>query len=250
MATLTGTELAGRDVVVAGGTGNVGYFLVDGFVRAGARAIVPSRSPQKLERLRARLGPDTSERVVGIDGDIGTPEGAAEVQAQIREAAPHLWAAASAVTSWHQVPSMYQAGFADFKHVIETGLFAHYLAAQTLLPLLAEDGAYTTINGPAGFMGPPPPGGGAMAVTAAAQAKLMQAFGVETGGRPRVNDVIMVAFLGPGGTRQGSPLAGEEVGDFVAALSSPAGAAVHNQTITLRDPAQVQAALAGSCPQQ
>lgn len=248
MGLLTGQELAGRDVVVAGGTGNVGYFLVDGFLRAGARVIVPSRSGQKLERLQARLDPRSGDRLVGLVGDIGTPDGAVELQGQIRDVTDNLYAAVAAVVSWHQTASMVRSGFGDFARVIETGLFAQYLAAETLLPLLAEDGAYTTINGPIGFLGAPPPGLGPMAVVSVAQAKLIQAFAVETGGHPRVNDVVMMAFLGPSGTRPGSGLAGEQVGDFVALLSSPAAADVHGRAISLRDPRQVQAAFDGTFP--
>ncbi|WP_431904302.1 hypothetical protein [Nonomuraea sp. bgisy101] len=56
----------------------------------------------------------------------------------------------------------------------------------------------------------------------------------------------MMAFIGPNGTRPGSPLSGEQVGDHVSALSSAAGHAVHDQTLHLRDPRQVDAALAGT----
>ena len=37
---------------------------------------------------------------------------------------------------------------------------------------------------------------------------------IETGGRPRVNDLIMHAFIGPAGTRPGPRLNGEQVADF------------------------------------
>ncbi|PUB27676.1 NAD(P)-dependent dehydrogenase (short-subunit alcohol dehydrogenase family) [Promicromonospora sp. AC04] len=246
MLTLTGEELAGRDTLVVGGTGNVGTFLVDAFLRAGARVIVPSRSPEKLERLRHRLGPKKAEHLVELTGNIGTPEGAADVQQQLRDLTDDLYAAAAAPASWHQTSSMFRAGFADFQNVIETRLYPHYLAAEAVLPLLNQEGSYTTINGPAGFGRAPMPGTGSIAVVAAAQAKLIEAFAVETGGRPRVNDVIMMAFLGPQGTRPGSPLTGEQVGDFVASLASSADQGVHQQTIYLHEPRQVEDALAGT----
>lgn len=245
MTTLTGQELAGRDVAVIGGTGNVGFFLVDGFLRAGARVIVPSRDPSKLDRLMSRIGQARTRQVVPLVGDIGTPEGAAALHAQIADITGRLAATASAPASWHQTTSMLRAGFADFKQVIETRLYPHYLAAETFLPLLDRDGAYTTINGPAGRIQPPPPGLGAIATVAAAQAKLIEAIGAETGGHPRVNDVVMMAFLGPDGTRPGSPLAGEQVADFIVALSTDRASGVHGRSIDLRDPRQVADALAG-----
>ena len=243
--TLTGTELAGRDTVVVGGTGNVGAYLVDGFLRAGARVLVPSRSQDKVDRLLARLGPQKASRVLALIGDIGSADGAAALQAQTREITSGLHAVAAAPAGWHQTPSMLRAGFGDFKAVIEGSLYPHYLAAQTFLPLLEPGGSYTSINGPVGFMGPPRPGVGPMAVVSVAQNKLIQAFAMETGGNPRVNDLIMMAFIGPDGTRAGSPITGEQVGDYVSALASPAGGTVHNQTLHLRDPRQVAAALTG-----
>ncbi len=245
MTTLNGTELKGRDALVVGGTGNVGYFLVEGFLRAGARVVVPSRSQPNLDRLQSRLGAAAAERLVPILGDIGTADGAAQIQSQVRELTEELFAVVAAPASWHQTASMLQAGFADFKNVIETRLYPHYLAAEALLPLIVTGGSYTTINGPAGFLSPPPPGIGAIAVAAAAQNKLIEAFAAETAGQPRVNDVVMKAFLGPHGTRPGSPLTGEQVADYIVALAAT-GTDVHNRTIHLRDPRQVDAALSGS----
>ncbi|GAA4736808.1 SDR family NAD(P)-dependent oxidoreductase [Phytohabitans rumicis] len=245
MTTLNGTELKAHDTLVVGGTGNVGYFLVDGFLRAGARVLVPSRSQANLDRLRSRLGPAAAQRLVPVLGDIGTADGAARIQARVGELTGELYAVAAAPASWHQTASMLQAGFADFKHVIETRLYPHYLAAEALLPLIATAGSYTTINGPAGFISPPPPGIGAIAVAAAAQNKLIEAIAAETAGRPRVNDVVMKAFLGPRGTRPGSPLTGEQVGDYLAALAAN-GTGVHNRTLQLHDPRQVDQALSGT----
>lgn len=246
MSTLTGTEFAGRDTLVVGGTGNVGFFLVDAFARAGARVLVTSRSQAKIDHLKERLGAAKAANVVAVLGDVGTPDGARALQGAVQQLTDDLAAVAAAPASWHQTRSMYQAGFEDFKNVIETRLYPHYLAAEAFLPLLSPDGSYTTINGPAGFVDAPQPGVGSISVAAAAQNKLIRAFAGETGGRPRVNDVVMTAFMGPQGTRPGSPLTGEEVGDFVVSLASTAGEGVHNRTLVLREPRQVEAALAGN----
>ena len=248
MTTLAGHELAGRDAVVVGGTGNVGSFLVDGFLRAGARVFVPSRRMANLDRLASRLGEGRTSRLIPLVGDIGTPDGAKSLQSEIAARTSGLTAVASAPASWHQTASMLRAGFAEFAHVIETRLYPHYLAAEALLPLMNPEGAYTAINGPAGSVRPPQPGMGAIATVAAAQAKLIEAIGAETGGRPRVNDVVMMAFLGPQGTRPGSPLTGEQVADFVVALSTERASGVHGRSIDLREARQIDAALAGQFP--
>lgn len=243
--TLTGNELAGRTALVVGGTGYVGAFLVDGFVRAGARVLVPSRSQAKLDRLVARLGREKATQLIPIIGDIGSSDGALMLRAAVESRVADLFAVAAAPAGWHQTTSMLEAGFADFKAVIENSLYPHYLAAEAFLPLLTADGSYTAINGPVGFIGAPQPGMGPMAVVSVAQDKLIHALAMETGGAPRVNDVVMRAFLGPNGTRPGSPITGEQVGDFVVALATARAAGVHNQTLHLDSPQQVQAALAG-----
>jgi len=248
MTTLNGNELEGRDTLVVGGTGNVGFFLVDGFLRAGARVLVTSRSTSKIERLKSRLGADKAARVVEVLGDIGTAEGAGLLAKQVADLTDGLTAVAAAPSSWHQNQSMIGAGFADFKHVIESSLYPHYLAAEAFLPHLEADGAYLTINGPAGFVHAPWPGTGSISVAAAAQGTLVQAFARETEGHPRVNDVVMYAYMGPNGTRTGSPLTGEQVGDFVAALASPLGQKIHGRTIHLRSTQQVEHALVGAFP--
>lgn len=82
-------------------------------------------------------------------------------------------------------------------------------------------------------------------MAAAAQSGLMRAIATEKAGRARVNEVVMHAFIGPHGTRRGSGLRGEEVGDYVASLASSTGPAVHGRTLQLERSAQVVAALAG-----
>lgn len=243
--TLDGTELEGMMTVVAGGTGNVGFFLVDAFLRAGAHVVVPTRSQSKYDRLLSRLPAAARAQVEAVLTDIGTPEGAAELARNLTARNEALAAVAAAPASWHQVQSMYQAGFADFRNVVESRLYPHFLTAEALLPLLRSDGAYVTINGPVGFTDAVPPGSGSIATVCVAQNKMILGFAGETGGRPRVNDIVMWAYLGPQGTRRGSDLAGEHVGDFVVGLVSGMGASIHGKTIHLRSLAQVTAALSG-----
>lgn len=54
-------SLADRTIVVAGGTGNVGTFVVEALLARDATVVVPSRSEEKLEGLRAHLRPRTGE---------------------------------------------------------------------------------------------------------------------------------------------------------------------------------------------
>jgi NAD(P)-dependent dehydrogenase (short-subunit alcohol dehydrogenase family) len=62
--------MEGMRVLVAGGTGNVGRYLVRGVLAAGATVIVPSRSREKLGELERRIGREHRERFVPLVGDI------------------------------------------------------------------------------------------------------------------------------------------------------------------------------------
>ncbi|WP_112134289.1 SDR family oxidoreductase [Glycomyces dulcitolivorans] len=241
-------QLAGATALVAGGTGNVGYFAVDALLRAGAEVLVPSRDPAKIERLRSRLAPDLESRLLGLRGDIGTAAGAREIAAQVRDAGG-LDAVVSTVTSWHQGPPVLAAGFDAFRSVIEAALYPHFTAAEALVPLLRPGGAYTTVNGPAGFVDQVGAQVGPIAAATAAQNRLVLAIADETGGDPRVNELVMWAYMGPNGTRPGSPLRGEAVGDVLAWLSSPAAKDVHGATVHLRQPDQAQRILDGQARQ-
>lgn len=238
-----------KNVVVVGGTGNVGAVLVAAFLRAGAKVFVPSRSVDKGESLRHRLSragvsENVMERLVVVPGDIGVEGGAQEVARRIQSMAGQIDAVVAAPSSWYQNSSMMEAGFGDFRRVMEGHLYPHFLSAEAFLPLLPEGAAYVAINGPAGFVEKPFPGTGSISTAAAAQSMMLRALAGEARGL-RVHEVVMHAYMGPDGARAASPLSGEEVGDYVVALVSDRGRDVHDRTLHLRRPGQVKAALRG-----
>ena len=239
--------LDGATALVAGGTGNVGFFAVDALLRAGADVLVPTRSNAKFDRLRSRLDPELRDRLIGLPGDIGTPEGAKEIaeQASARTFGG-LDAVVSTVASWHQGPPVLAGGYDAFREVIESTVYPHFVIAEALVPVLKSGGSYTTVNGPVGFTEAVHSSTGPIAAATAAQNRLVLAMADETGGDLRVNDMVMWAYLGPNGTRPGSPLQGEEVGAFLAWLAGPEAAQVHGRTIHLRTPDQVRRTLTGA----
>jgi len=82
---MTGTMpfdvLAGRTVVVAGGTGNVGRVLVRGLFEAGATVVVPSRSTDAERTLDIAAG---GRRTVLLPGNIGDETDAARLRDEIK----------------------------------------------------------------------------------------------------------------------------------------------------------------------
>ncbi|MEU9349128.1 SDR family oxidoreductase [Streptomyces sp. NPDC048278] len=239
-------DLDGVTALVVGGTGKVGFFAVDGLLRAGADVLVPVRDAVKFDRLRSRLAPCMLGRLVGIPGDLGTPEG---VEAVVEQAEARTFggldAVVSALATWHQGMPVLTGGFETFRSVVEATLYPHFLVAEFLVPSLKCGGSYTTISGSAGFANAVRARSGALAATTAARNRLTLAIADQTEGDPRVNDVVMWAYPDADGSCPGSSLKGREIGDFLAWLASREADGVHGRTIHLRTPGQVCRALNG-----
>ncbi len=76
-------SVAGKRVLVTGGSRGVGAMIADGLVRAGAEVIVVSRKADELRATADALA--TSGACEAIPGDLSTPEGVAAVADAVRE---------------------------------------------------------------------------------------------------------------------------------------------------------------------
>jgi NAD(P)-dependent dehydrogenase (short-subunit alcohol dehydrogenase family) len=203
----------------------------------GARVVVPSRTQEKLERLRAAVG-QHGEQLLTIQGDIGDERAAGPLLEQIASQVGHVDAAVATLGHFVAAPSVLAASTADLERVIEGYLLAHFVVARTLIPALSKrGGSYTFINGPLAFR-PMYPGTGLVSIVTAAQAMLarvtMQELATST---VRVNEVVLHTPFGWGdGDGRRGALPQEEVGRYVALLVSSRGSAVRGQTIQLDSP--------------
>lgn len=231
------TELTGMTAIVAGGTGSVGRVLVRAMLDGGARVVVPSRSEEKLERLRATVG-EHEKRLLAIEGDIGDERAAGRLLEQITAQVGHVDAAVATLGHFVAAPSVLAASTADLERVIEGYLLAHFVVARTLVPALSKrGGSYTFINGPLAFR-PMYPGTGLVSIVTAAQAMLARVTMQEMAtSAVRVNEVVLHTPFGwgDGDARKGA-VSQEEVGRYVALLASSRGSAVRGQTIELDSP--------------
>jgi NAD(P)-dependent dehydrogenase (short-subunit alcohol dehydrogenase family) len=73
--------VAGKRVVVTGGSRGIGLMIARGFVEEGAEVIVSSRNAETCEEVTAELGP----RCAAVPADLGTDEGAATLIAAVDE---------------------------------------------------------------------------------------------------------------------------------------------------------------------
>src|SRR5262245_6942245 len=100
------TSLTDTRILIAGGTGNVGRYLVAAVLAAGGTAIVPSRTAARFEALEREHAAHAG-RLVPLVGDITDPQASAGL---VDRAGPIHGAAASlSPGSFISAPSMLKA---------------------------------------------------------------------------------------------------------------------------------------------
>lgn len=225
-------NLIGKRVVVAGGTGKVGRYLVEAHLEAGATVYVSSRSEANLDALKGSLRPELRARLRGVIADLTDPEDAERV---LRLARP-LDGAVASLGRFQGAPSVLESPVERLDEVLDDYVRAHFRAAQSLIPAIRPgDGAYVMINGPMAF-GPMGPGGGLVSVATAAQAMLARVLMEEAAARSvRLNEVVLYSGFG-WGTEARNLISGEQIGRYVTYLLSERGRHVRGRSIHLRTP--------------
>ncbi|MFC6883260.1 MULTISPECIES: SDR family NAD(P)-dependent oxidoreductase [Actinomadura] len=146
--------LAGKRVLVTGGTRGIGRETVLAFARAGARVVACHRSPGEdadgLARELKALG--DGHRVVRADV-TDAAEVAALAQA-CREALGGLDVVVNNVGIDARSP-LHELTAAEFRRVLETNLTCGFTVIQAALPLLADGGSIVNIGAVAGYRGRP-----------------------------------------------------------------------------------------------
>src|SRR3954471_11152886 len=204
-------------VLVAGGAGAVGEGIVERFLAADWRVIVPSRSQARLDAQRDRLG--APENLSGIQADVGTAQGAMSLRNQLRAQGVRLNAVVASIGGWRSGPLLVDTPLEDWRSVLDGNLTSHLTLAQAFLPMLPPGSAYTIIVGDSAEA--PVRGAGPVSVAASAVLMLARSLALESAGKGvRVNALV----LGPVKTRRPSGrydwVTAEEVGDTCAWLSS------------------------------
>lgn len=213
--------VAGRVVVVAGGTGVVGGVVVRALLAGGAHVLVPTRRPVA----RADLEPHARLAVVGVRSwDEPVEVGAALAD---RDWTPD--AAVAALGGWWMGTPLLELAPAAWRVLVESHLTSHFLAARALVPLLAAasgpgagDPAYVALNGAAARQ--PMALSGPVSVAGAGQTMLLDVLRAE-GTAVRLHEVAVLAAVA-GDDRNLDPVATvrrDEVAQAVlAVLADPA----------------------------
>ncbi|HSP37135.1 MAG TPA: SDR family oxidoreductase [Frankiaceae bacterium] len=212
-----------QTVLVAGGAGAVGEGVVERFLAADWRVIVPSRSQARLDAQRDRL--NAPDKLTGVFADVGTSTGASALRDSLRAEGVQLNAVVASIGGWRSGPLLVDTPVDEFRSVLEGNLTSHLVLAQAFLPMLPSGGAYTMVVGDTAEA--PVRGAGPVSVAASAVLMLSRSLALESAGKGvRVNALV----LGPVNTRRSSGrydwVTAEEVGETALWLSSAAGRGV------------------------
>ncbi|MBC6460975.1 SDR family NAD(P)-dependent oxidoreductase [Actinomadura sp. HBU206391] len=184
-------DLSGRSYLVAGGAGVVGECVTQALLGRGATVAVPSRSPERLDRLRSFA---ETPRLHTVVGDVGDAAGVEEVRDRVTAAIGPLDGVIASLGAWWEGTPLTDVSLELWQRILHDNLTSHFLVARTFLPLLTRrpDGVYVALSGIAALR--PIPLSGPISVTDAAQTMLMRTFAAE------------LAELGePGGDRRSGP---------------------------------------------
>jgi len=227
------TRLQSKRFLIAGGTGDVGSGIVGVLLAQGAEVVVPARTAEKADRLRAEVGGD---RLVIIEGDVGTVEGAGRIAEQLTSP---LDGVVASLGGWWQGPPLTAVPAADWDAILAGNLTSHFAAARAFVPLLqARRGAYIQILGAAAEY--PVPGSSLVSITAAAVAMMGRLMAAEHAeGTVRFRQVMIASIVA---TRardviDASWVTAEDVGRVVADILTHPGQAAEVTRMELRQDA-------------
>jgi 3-oxoacyl-[acyl-carrier protein] reductase len=233
--------LAGKVALIIGGAGEVGEGVVRQFLTHGARVVVPSRDQYRLEQLREHLGRLCCDRLITYQGSCCTEEGGQDMRNKIEQDVGHLDIVVASIGGWWQGELLSQVPLRIWNHIMENSLTAHFVAAKTFLPMLAEleGSSYTLLNGGAALY--PIPTAGPISVSASAQLMLKNVLAAEYEERAvRINTLLVRTKVN---TRsQPKPkhhwITADEVGLYAVYLASPA-CDKHGETIIFSERGEI-----------
>lgn len=218
-ATSAAHPLAGRRVLVLGGTGGVGEGPVRAFLAAGAEVVVPSRSAEKARRFEELVGAPAPGRLTTLVAEAATFDEAEALAARLeREGGPIDHVVAS-IGGWWAGKPIWEIDEADWRRAFVDLATAHVAAIRAWLPRLTPRGSYSLVLG--GSATTPVPGSGIVSMEQAALLMMRAVLGEELQGQRRVYALV----LGPVMTRQrhsGRPdwITAREVGDVTVAIAT------------------------------
>jgi NAD(P)-dependent dehydrogenase (short-subunit alcohol dehydrogenase family) len=234
------TRLNDAMVVVAGGTGNVGSHVVRALLADGARVVVPSRSPEKLQDLvqyiASRVPAAALENLIALVGDVGEEADAQRVADQIVAELGVPTAVFASLGRFTPAPRLLESHAHTLQQVLRDYVTAHFATARAFLPHMRNaKSKYVFVNGPLAFEPWEHTASGLVSIATAGQHMLFRALAQELKAEsPQLIELVIYSFLRNRETQPGATVSGEDTGAFTADLVAGAVRASHGESIHLR----------------
>ena len=238
------SDLAGRHVLIPGGTGGVGEGAVRAYLAAGADVVVPTRSQERAGEFRALLGEAAAGRLHLVVHDYTTFAGAEALAATMEDRLGSVDDVVAPIGGWWAGKRLWEIDESDWQNAFTGLATAHMAVLRAALPRMKADGAYSVIVGASAFT--PVPASGLVSMEQAALLMMQHVLAAELGGDKRV----FVLQLGPVRTRI-TEASGASDPDWVSAdqigavaVAASAATSVAGQPIRLLTRAEADDALA------
>ncbi|MEM1109387.1 MAG: glucose 1-dehydrogenase [Planctomycetota bacterium] len=136
-------SLQGRTALVTGGGTGIGYAIAQCMLDAGANVCISGRRKEVIEEAAQQLG--GTDRVVGVVGDVKTPEGRAEMIAGATEAfGQPITALVNNAGQLEKKPAL-EVSDEDYDSILSTHVKAGFALSRELAPGMLEAGGGSII---------------------------------------------------------------------------------------------------------
>lgn len=225
-----------KKVAVVGATGDVGQGIVTELLVAGHSVVAVGRSDEKLSKLKAAF-PDAALTVQ--QGSVESRATGEELaQALAKSGRPDVIIVS--VNGRQVTTPLAEMETTLLERILRDNLSTHLVAAQTLVPAVAEGGIYLGIGG--GMADLVFPGNAAISMAQSAQRTLFRYLAKEQDGKPvTIKELMLYAMIDGESKRDVAEphwITDREVGrHVVAVLADPAG--FEGTILTLKSKKQV-----------
>lgn len=192
-------DLSQRRVVILGGTGAVAEGIVRAWLRAGAEAVVPTRSEQRAQWMAGTYAKhEGAERLHPVSGDYTGLDSAEQTAQRVVDEFGPVTDVVASIGDWWQGKALWQIGESDWQRYFVDLTTAHVASARAWIPRLTGEGSYHLILGGSATI--PVPGASVINMEQAALLMMHRALSAEAGSQRRIHTLV----LGPVDTRQRS----------------------------------------------
>ncbi len=233
-------DLSDKTIVVLGGTGNVGSYIVGALLQHRAKVVVPSRSEEKLRGLehflQQRLAPSELVQLHTLIGDFKTQNHADGIAERIAAEMGEPTGIVATIGSFLPARSLLGAGSEALQQVLDNYIVANFHAARAFLPRFSKTrGKYIWLNGPLAFQPWKNSAAGLVSIATAGQHMMFRALAQELEGTSaELMELVIYAYVRNRETQPGSAVSAEAVGRHIAQLLSDVDGKHAGQSIHLR----------------